>query len=123
MDPHCLDYYCNKITLQPIIENAINHGLDLLVEEGRIEVKVCQDGNDILFFVRDNGVGMSAEQIESIMQHGPKDRTGIGIKNVSDRLKIYFGKNYGLSITSEPDVGTCVEIRMPKIGEGDYEGK
>lgn len=123
VDPHCLDYYCNKITLQPIIENAINHGLDLLVEEGRIEVKVCQDGNDILFFVRDNGVGMSAEQIESIMQHGPKDRTGIGIKNVSDRLKIYFGKNYGLSITSEPDVGTCVEIRMPKIGEGDYEGK
>ena len=123
VDPHCLDYYCNKITLQPIIENAINHGLDLLVEEGRIEVKVCQDGNDILFFVRDNGVGMSAEQIESIMQHGPKDRTGIGIKNVSDRLKIYFGKNYGLSITSEPDVGTCVEIRMPKIGEGDYEEK
>ena len=123
VDPHCLDYYCNKITLQPIIENAINHGLDLLVEEGRIEVKVCQDGNDILFFVRDNGVGMSAEQIESIMQHGPKDRAGIGIKNVSDRLKIYFGKNYGLSITSEPDVGTCVEIRMPKIGEGDYEGK
>ena len=123
VDPACLDYYCNKITLQPIIENAINHGLDLLVEEGRIEVKVCQDGNDILFFVRDNGVGMSAEQIESIMQHGPKDRTGIGIKNVSDRLKIYFGKNYGLSITSEPDVGTCVEIRMPKIGEGDYEEK
>ena len=57
------------------------------------------------------------------MQHGPQDRTGIGIKNVNDRLKIYFGKNYGLHITSEPDVGTCVEIRMPKIKEGEYEGK
>ena len=50
-------------------------------------------------------------------------RTGIGIKNVNDRLKIYFGRSYGLSITSEPDVGTCVEIRMPKVREGDHETK
>ena len=48
---------------------------------------------------------MSGEQIEAIMQHGPTDRTGIGIKNVNDRLKIYFGKSYGLHITSELDVG------------------
>lgn len=123
VDPDCLSYYCNKITLQPIIENSINHGLDLMVDEGRIDVLVRQDGNDIVFSVRDNGVGMSEEQIEAIMQHGPTDRTGIGIKNVNDRLKIYFGKSYGLHITSEPDVGTCVEIRMPKIKEGDHETK
>lgn len=123
VDPECLDYLCNKITLQPIIENAINHGLDLMVEEGHIDVRVRQDGGDIVFFVQDNGVGMTPEQIEAIMQRGPKDRTGIGIKNVNDRLKIYFGKNYGLHITSEPDVGTCVEIRMPKVREGDYDTK
>ncbi|MBE5037067.1 sensor histidine kinase [Subdoligranulum sp. DSM 109015] len=123
VDPECLDYLCNKITLQPIIENAINHGLDLLVDEGHIDVEVKQDGEDIVFRVRDNGVGMTPEQIEAIMQRGPKDRTGIGIKNVNDRLKIYFGKNYGLHITSEPDVGTCVEIRMPKVREGDHETK
>ena len=123
VDPACLDYYCNKITLQPIIENAINHGLDLLVEEGRITVQVRQDGEDIVFTVRDNGVGMSRELIESILEQGPKDRTGIGIRNVNDRLQIYFGKQYGLHITSEPDVGTCVEIRMPKIQEGEYEDK
>ena len=123
VDPDCLGYYCNKITLQPIIENSINHGLDLMVEEGRIDVRVRFDGDDIVFSVLDNGVGMSPEQLEAIMQHGPTDRTGIGIKNVNDRLKIYFGKNYGLHITSEPDVGTCVEIRMPKIREGDYETK
>lgn len=123
VDPDCLGYYCNKITLQPIIENSINHGLDLMVEEGRIDVRVRFDGDDIVFSVQDNGVGMSPEQLEAIMQNGPTDRTGIGIKNVNDRLKIYFGRNYGLSITSEPDVGTCVEIRMPRIREGDYETK
>lgn len=68
-------------------------------------------------------MGMSQEQLRSILQHDPRDRTGIGIKNVNDRLKIYFGGRYGLRITSEPDVGTCVEIRMPKIREGDYEAK
>ena len=123
MDPACLNYYCNKITLQPIIENAINHGLDLLVEEGRIDVRVREEGEDIVFYVQDNGVGMTHEQLRSIMERSPTDRTGIGIKNVDDRLKIYFGKYYGLRITSEPDIGTCVEIRMPKIQEGDYEAK
>ena len=123
VDPDCLGYYCNKITLQPIIENSINHGLDLMVDEGRIDVRVRFDGDDIVFSVQDNGVGMSPEQLEAIMQHGPTDRTGIGIKNVNDRLKIYFGRSYGLSITSEPDVGTCVEIRMPRTREGDYETK
>ena len=123
VDPDCLGYYCNKITLQPIIENAITHGLDLMVEEGRIDVQARFDGEDIVFSVRDNGVGMSPEQIEAIMQSEQTDRTGIGIRNVNDRLRIYFGKNYGLRITSEPDVGTCVEIRMPKIREGEYETK
>ncbi len=120
VDSACLNYYCNKITLQPIIENAINHGLDLLVDEGRIDVTVSQDGEDIVFLVEDNGVGMSQEQVDSILNRAPSDRTGIGIKNVDDRLKIYFGKSYGLKITSELDVGTRVEIRMPKIQEGDH---
>lgn len=123
VDPECLDYYCNKITLQPIIENSINHGLDLLVEEGRIQVEVLQDGEDILFRVRDNGVGMSQEQVNAILEQDPEDRTGIGIRNVNDRLRIYFGAPYGLRITSELDVGTCVEIRMPKVKEGEYEAK
>ena len=123
VDPECLDYYCNKITLQPIIENSINHGLDLLVEEGRIQVEVLQDGEDILFRVRDNGVGMSQEQVDAILEQDPEDRTGIGIRNVNDRLRIYFGAPYGLHITSELDVGTCVEIRMPKVKEGEYEAK
>ncbi len=123
VDPLCLEYLCNKITLQPIIENAICHGLDLLVEEGRIDVSVRQDGEDILFSVEDNGVGMSQEQIVSIMEEGPQERSGIGIRNVNDRLKIYFGKEYGIHITSQLDMGTRVEIRLPKVKEGYHETK
>ena len=123
VDPACLDYCCNKITLQPIIENAINHGLDLLVDEGHIRVEVRQEGGDIVFRVQDNGVGMSQEQVDAVLERDPEDRTGIGIRNVNDRLRIYFGAPYGLHITSELDVGTCVEIRMPKVREEDRETK
>ena len=94
-----------------------------MVDEGHIDVRVYQEGEDIVFTVRDNGVGMSQELVDSLLNRTAADRTGIGIKNVDDRLKIYFGKDYGLRITSELDVGTCVEIRMPKIREGDYEAK
>ncbi|MGN0983420.1 MAG: sensor histidine kinase, partial [Gemmiger sp.] len=123
VDPDCLDFFCNKITLQPLIENAITHGLDLLVDEGHIEVTVRREGDDILFTVSDNGVGMAPEQVDAIMQREPSDRTGIGLKNVNDRLRIYFGEGYGLRIDSVPDEGTTVTVRMPKVREGSYENK
>ena len=122
VEPDCLDYYCNKITLQPILENAINHGLELMVDEGHITVEICQEGDAILFRVEDNGVGMSQEQVNAILTRAPGENAGIGIRNVDDRLKIYFGREYGLHITSELDVGTCVEIRMPKV-RGDEHGE
>ena len=59
VDESCLHCLCNKITLQPIIENSITHGLDLLVDPGHIEIEVCADGEDILFKVTDDGIGMS----------------------------------------------------------------
>ena len=121
VEPDCLDYYCNKITLQPILENAINHGLELMVDEGHITVEICQEGDAILFRVEDNGVGMSQEQVNAILTRAPGENAGIGIRNVDERLKIYFGSQYGLHITSEPDVGTCVEIRMPKVKEDEHE--
>ncbi len=124
VDEDCLDYLCNKITLQPIIENAIYHGLNGLVDDGSIAVSIKSEGNDVVFTVADNGSGMSAEQISAIMSKEHSDRAGIGIKNVNDRLKIYFGSAYGITIDSTPDVGTKVHIRMPKIREeAQYENK
>ena len=117
VDENCLDYLCHKITLQPIIENAIYHGINGLVDDGEITVSVREDGEDILFTVEDNGTGMTAEQISEIMGREAGDRTGIGIKNVDDRLKIYFGSAYGITIESVPDEGTSVYIRLPKVLE------
>jgi len=123
VDEACLNYLCNKITLQPIIENAIYHGLNGMVDTGKIDISIHQADEDIFLTVKDNGVGMTAEQCIEILHKESGDRTGIGIKNVNDRIKIYFGAKYGLSITSELDVGTCVEIRIPKIREDDNEIK
>ena len=124
VDESCLDFLCNKITLQPIIENAIYHGINGLVDEGEIVITLRAEGQDVVFTVADNGVGMEEEQIQAILRKECSDHTGIGIKNVNDRLKIYFGEGYGITIDSEPDVGTTVTIRMPQVREeGEYENR
>lgn len=123
VEESCLPFYCNKITLQPIIENAIYHGLDRMVEEGEIRIRIMEEDTDIVFMVEDNGVGMTEEECREILYRESGDRVGIGIKNVNDRIKIYFGERYGLSIESELDVGTRVTIRMPKVTENNYVEK
>lgn len=124
VDESCLHCLCNKITLQPIIENAIVHGLDLMVDSGHIEITVKPDGDDILLIVADDGIGMEPEQVAALLQNEPSDRTGIGVKNVNDRLRIYFGAAYGISIVSAPYEGMTVTIRTPRVPEdreGDYD--
>ncbi|MHB8061160.1 MAG: cache domain-containing sensor histidine kinase [Ruminiclostridium sp.] len=115
VDENILSYCCNKITLQPIIENAIYHGIDRMVDEGEIVIRAMQEGDDIVFTVSDNGVGMTEEIICKILKHDIADNHGIGIKNVNDRIKIYFGNNYGLYVESELDKGTKIIIKFPKI--------
>lgn len=111
-------YLCNKITIQPLIENAIYHGIDRMVDEGEIVISVHEavdNPDDILITVSDNGVGMTPEQCRKILQKNRSDSGGIGVKNVNDRLKIRFGERFGITLESEPDVGTVVTVRIPKI--------
>ena len=89
-----------------------------VVDEGEIRICVHGDGKDIVITVSDNGLGMTKEQCETILKKDRSDSKGIGVKNVNDRLKIYFGDEYGISIDSELDVGTTVTIRIPKIEKG-----
>lgn len=118
VDKSVLDCMCNKITIQPFIENAIYHGLDRMVDEGEIKIIVERRGKDIAVIVKDNGLGMTEEQCKAVLQKGRSDSKGIGVKNVDDRLKIYFGEEYGITIDSELDVGTTVTIKIPKIEKG-----
>ena len=90
-------------------------------DEGEIIIEVSEEDKDIVMSVSDNGVGMTEEQCEEILRKDSHKKGGIGIKNVNDRVKIYFGENYGVTIFSELDEGTRMEIRMPKILEEDYE--
>lgn len=125
VDPALEGYFCNKITIQPLIENAIYHGIDRMVDEGKVRISVKEaedDPNDIIIYVSDNGVGMTKEQCARVLHKERSDSSGIGVKNVNDRLKIYFGERYGLTIESELDVGTTVKVRIPKVErESDYE--
>jgi two-component system sensor histidine kinase YesM len=67
---------------------------------------------------------MSREQISELFENDNTDKHGIGVKNVNDRIRIYFGERYGITVRSELDEGTCVSIRIPKITEDDkYEKK
>lgn len=116
-----LSYMCNKIMLQPIIENALLHGIDVMDEEGEITIQVKEEAEFVVFSVADNGIGMTKERAKRILKHDTNDNFGIGIKNVNDRIKIYFGQKYGLSIESELDEGTTIYIRIPKITQEQFE--
>lgn len=120
IDEEVLPYLCNKITIQPIIENALYHGISRMVDEGEISISVHKVGNDIIMKIKDNGVGMSEEQVQNILKKERTDSKGIGVKNVNDRIKIYFGNDYGIVVESELDVGTTITIKIPAVMEDRY---
>ena len=116
-----------KLMLQPLVENAIYHGMEFMDGDGRIEVTVRREGDDLRFEVRDNGLGMTKEQADSLLGDEPyvssRRGSGIGVKNVNERIRLYFGGDYGLFIRSEPDEGTQVEIRLPARAYKDGDGE
>ncbi len=117
--PETLECASLKLMLQPLVENAIYHGMEFMDGDGRILVKVRQDGDVLQFTVHDNGLGMTPEQAKSLLSDKPHVSSvrgsGIGVKNVHERIRLYFGEEYGLRIQSEPDEGTVVSIRLPAI--------
>lgn len=112
-----------KLLLQPIVENAIIHGIEAVDHEGLISIKIYQEQDSIKIIVTDNGRGMTREQIEAVFEdEGNLNQhrfSSIGIGNVSERIRLYFGEKYGIRIISEPGMFTTVEVNIPKIGEGD----
>jgi two-component system sensor histidine kinase YesM len=119
IDESILSYKTLKILLQPFIENAIYHGIRSKygIEDGFIQIRGKQIEDKIVFEVEDNGFGMTPEQVDRILipQDGEPRNEGIGIRNVNERIKLFFGHEYGIQIRSEIEVGTCVTIMIPKL--------
>ncbi len=109
-----------KLIVQPIVENAIYHGIKYLQEMGHITIKAYRrKPGAIVLEIQDNGVGMDEEKLTKILTfsgiHSPRG-SGIGVRNVHQRVQLYYGSDFGLEISSELDEGTLVRIVIPEGG-------
>ena len=113
--------YTLKLIVQPLLENAIYHGMSEAEEDGEISVHAYRHKQQVWIDVQDNGLGMRPEVAQQLLSRNRPDvRTkgsGIGVRNVHERIQLTFGKEYGLTIESEPDEGTLVRIRIPVLDE------
>lgn len=124
-DPEILKERIVKFTLQPLVENAIYHGIKYIEEKGMIQIRGKMGQDEIILQVIDNGKGMEKEETAHIFEkhaESPKSN-GIGVYNIQNRLQLYYGKEYGLFYESEPFKGTTVTVRIPIIKEGQYEAE
>lgn len=125
--PGVEELYSLKLIVQPILENAIYHGMASAEDDGEITVTARREGDDLIIDVADNGVGMRPEVSASLLdENRPDIRTsgsGIGVRNVHQRIRLTFGERYGLTILSEPDEGTTVRIRLPALTAADVESR
>lgn len=116
LDKSLENYVIIKLVVQPILENAIHYGVEAMEDDGEILVMGYEKDGDIYIDIIDNGIGMPPEQVAHLLTDGNYERkrgSGIGLRNVNQRIKLYFGDAYGLKIKSEPDVGTKVTIHLP----------
>ena len=106
-----------KLILQPLIENALYHGIKNRRGRGLLTITGEESGEDLLLRVKDNGAGMTPEQL-ALLQSGrfEEHHSGLGLKNVHQRIRLYCGSPYGLSFDSVPGEGTTVTVRLPRRG-------
>jgi len=118
-----------KLILQPIIENAIYHGIEYMVDEGKIDIIVFTENDTLVFEIIDNGLGMEQETIQKLIHTKDSEveptqgGSGVGVRNVDERIKLSYGDQYGLDITSALEIGTTVRITLPILESesGIYE--
>ena len=126
VDERTLNLASIKLIIQPLIENAIYHGMEFMGGDGEILVKTYIKEDDLYIDVIDNGLGMLQEVADTLLTNETKiekKSSGIGLKNVHERIQIYFGKDYGLKVYSEPDEGTTISIHMPCVDFYDMKKK
>ena len=93
--------------------------MEFMDGDGEILVKAEKKEEDLCFTIADNGLGMTSQQARGLLTGETRSTSGkgsgIGVKNVNERIRLYFGENYGLDIFSEPDEGTTIQIRLPAV--------
>lgn len=132
-DESLLDYKTLKMMLQPIVENSIVHCIKPVPSFVKITIDVERIEDNLIFTVQDNGKGMTPKAVENLMQRvngysldvprepnsKPRHEKGIGLKNINERIKLYFGTGYGIMLESEIGIGTKVIITVPIIHQSD----
>lgn len=117
MDDEVKNLSVIKLVVQPLVENAIYHGMDFMDGDGLITIRARIVGDEFHLSVADNGLGMKPETVARLLiENTPVSKgSGVGLKNVNERIKLYFGDRYGVLIESEPDAGTCITLVLPII--------
>ena len=123
-------YKTLKLLLQPIVENSLSHGIGQMDKKGIIRVKASQNGGKLVFEVSDNGIGIPEERLKAIRESIYSDEnirteekcnnqyaygTGIGLTNIHDRIRLYFGPEYGIRIESRESEGTAIYVEVPVL--------
>lgn len=119
IDPEIYEYQIPKLTLQPLVENALYHGIKYKRSRGMIEITGTKEGENLYLTVADDGVGMDEDELKKlekeISRPCKETESGFGLANVNERIRMYFGSEYGMKIWSEKGSGTRITIEIPAI--------
>ncbi|WP_366922930.1 histidine kinase [Metallumcola ferriviriculae] len=115
VDESLMNYKLPVLSIQPLIENAVKHGVTPKVGTGAVKVTARKEINELVLSVVDDGVGIPADKLQQVLQPGVGSGNGVGMSNVHERIKTLFGEDYGLKIVSYPDQGTSIEMRIPLL--------
>ena len=111
-----LDHPVPTLILQPIVENAVIHGIARKPGGGTVRVAIGEADGDLLLRVEDDGAGIEAARLAEILGPGQANGAAIGLRNIDGRLRALYGDDYRLAVESEVGRGTSVRIRIPAIG-------
>ena len=119
IDPGIYEYQIPKLTLQPLVENALYHGIKYKRSRGMIEITGTKEGENLYLTVADDGVGMDEDELKKlekeISRPCKETESGFGLANVNERIRMYFGAEFGMKIWSEKGSGTRITIEIPAI--------
>ncbi|MFD0711431.1 sensor histidine kinase [Paenibacillus sp. GCM10027626] len=120
-DPDLLALPVPKLILQPLVENAILHGLEEKLEGGTIEVRIEREGERIRMVVSDDGLGADQERMNRLLGVEGDREGGFALRNIDERIKLQYGREFGLTFSSKKNEGTIVELRVPVTKNEELE--